>query len=90
MSKDKKFQLKWLFNPKVIVRRTKHGVYFLLMVKLCPVHFVAYLLQSNMMASKLGTALPTINVSLTHLKDILKVKCIKMRLKLVREEKNAC
>ena len=57
------------------------------MAKVCSVHFVAYLIQSNIIASKFGTTLLTLDFALTQLKDILKVKCIKTIMKLVREEK---
>ena len=73
-------QIKYAYCEK-----TKHGVH--LMAKICSVHFVAYLIQSNIMASKLGTTLLTLDFALTQLKDILKVKCIKTIMKLVREEK---
>ena len=39
------------------------------------------------MASKLGTTLLTFDVALTQLKDVLKVKCIKTYMKLVRKKK---
>ena len=39
------------------------------------------------MASKLGTTLLTFDVALTQLKDVLKVKCIKTHMKLVRKKK---
>ena len=73
-------QIKYAYCEK-----TKHGVH--LMAKVCSVHFVAYLIQSNIMASKLETKLLTLDFALTQLKDILKVKCIKTIMKLVREEK---
>ena len=37
------------------------------------------------MASKLGRTLPTLDVTLTQLKNMLKVKWIKIYMKLVRE-----
>ena len=71
----------------LIVRRPKHGVWFKLTAKVCSVHFVAYLIQSNIMASKLGTTLLTLYVALTQLKDISKVKYKEAHIKLVREKR---
>ena len=52
----------------LIVRRPKHRVWFKLTAKVCSVPFVAYLIQSNIMASKLGTTLLTLDVALTYFK----------------------
>ena len=71
----------------LIVRRTKHRVKFILTAKVCSVHLATHLIQSNIVASKLGTTLLKLDVALTQLKDILKVKYIKMHCKLVREER---
>ena len=54
--------------------------------KVCSVHFVTYLTQSNIMASELGTTLPTLDIALTQLKDILKVKWINIHKASQRRE----
>ena len=59
----------------------------MLTAKVFSVHFVAYLIQSEVMASKFGTTLPTLDVTLAQLKNILKEKCIKMHMKLVGEDR---
>ena len=57
--------------------------------KVCSVHLATHLIQSNIVASKLGTTLLKLDVALTQLKDILKVKYIKMHMKASQRRENS-
>ena len=71
----------------LIIGRPNHCVKFIFTAKKSDVHLVAYLLQSNIMASEFGPTLPTLDVALAQLKEFLHVKCIKMHMKLIRKER---
>ena len=88
ISKGNKFQRKYLFDPKYgFCENTKTCSLVYIDGKSCSVHFVAYSIQSKKLATKLGTTLLTLNITLVQVKDILKTKWIKMHMKLVREER---
>ena len=57
--------------------------------KVCSVHLAAHLIQSNIVASKLGTTLLKLDVALTQLKDILKVKHVKIHMKASQRRENS-